>query len=56
MDDLSFFDVAMISVLSFRFHPKNDESRLTIEDEVRLAAQVAKEALRVRNEIVGKDG
>lgn len=55
-NDNQFFDVAMISVLSFRFHPKNDESRSTVEEEVRFAAQVAQVALRVRNEVLRKDG
>lgn len=48
MDKEQFFNFVFISVIGIRFHPKNDESRLSIADEVSFAFAVAAEAVKQR--------
>lgn len=48
MTDEQFFDFVFIAVIGIRFHPKNDETRFGIGDDVALAFAVAAEAVKQR--------
>lgn len=50
-----FYDLAFVSVLSLRFHPKNDESSAGIAEEVKFASSVAMLAVIEREEVLKKE-
>lgn len=50
--DRIFFDMCVVSILSFQFHPGNDSSRLPNDEVVQRAIDVALIALRARARVL----
>lgn len=52
--DRIFFDMCVVSILSFQYHPGNDSTRPPDDQAIDRVMQVAKRALLRRNEILGE--
>ena len=51
--ELAFFDMCLVSILSFQYHPGNDQSRPPDEEAIRRVMLVAALATRLRRSYLG---